>query len=309
VSLRRRGPRYTALYRDASGRQRSAGTFTSRREAERAGRQAENKLELGTWVDPVSGKTTFEVYVEKVWRPSRQLEASTKAGYRSYLDRHFLPFFGHLPMAEILLSTVQAWVTLAVGSGLSPKSVVKYHVMLHGIFKRTVRDRVIAFNPCADTELPKVVKKKRRIVTPDEFEGLLAHMPDRYRLMLLTEIETGLRWGELVALRPRHVDFLRRSITVEETIVEVSRKVSPTGERMLVKLYPKEDEPRTLTVSQELVDLHRSTDQPLGPRTRRPDLPSTETSGGRPLSRNTFRTRVWLPALTESGLDCGVRMP
>lgn len=53
---------------------------------------------------------------------------------------------------------------------------------------------------------------------------------------------TGLRWGELVALRPRHVDSLRRSITVEETIVEVSRKDSPTGERMIVKAYPKNDE-------------------------------------------------------------------
>ncbi len=38
--------------------------------------------------------------------------------------------------------------------------------------------------------------------------------------LVLTEIETGLRWGELIALRPRHVDFLRRTITVEETIVE-----------------------------------------------------------------------------------------
>ncbi len=302
------GPRYTAMYRDGSGRQRSAGTFTSRREADKAGRQAENKLEQGTWVDPVSGKMTFTSYVEKVWWPSRQIEASTKAGYRSYLDRHFLPFFGHLPMADILPSTVQAWVTQAVQSGLSPRSVVKYHVMLHGVFKRAVRDRVIAYNPSTDTELPKVVKKKRRIVTPEEFEVLLAHMPDRYQLMLLTEIETGLRWGELVALRPRHIDPVRCSITVEETIVEVPRKVSPTGERMLLKPYPKDDEPRTLTVSSELLDLIDERIQTLG--LSRDDLlfPSTDSKGGRPLSRNTFRTRVWLPALKESGLEFGVRM-
>ena len=65
---------------------------------------------------------------------------------------------------------------------------------------------------------------------------------------MLTEIETGLRWGELVALRPRHVDFLRRTITVEDTIVEVSKKISPTGERIIVKPYPKDDESRTLIV-------------------------------------------------------------
>jgi integrase len=35
--------------------------------------------------------------------------------------------------------------------------------------------------------------------------------------MVETAIETGMRWGELIALRPRHIDFLRRQLTVEET--------------------------------------------------------------------------------------------
>ena len=305
---RANGPRYTAIYWDTSGRQRSAGTFTPRREAEKAGRQAESKVEAGTWVDPISGKTTFKDYVEKVWWPSRHLEASTKAGYRSYLDKHFLPYFGTYPMAEVLPSTVQSWVTQAVASGLSPRSVVKYHVMLHGVFKRAVRDRIIAYNPCADTELPKVVKKKLRILTPEEFEKLLGCIAERFRVMLLTEIETGLRWGELIALRPRHIDFLRRTITVEETIVEVPKKISPTGQRMLLKPYPKDDEPRTLTVSQGLLDVIAARISHLG--LRRDDLlfPSTESRDGRPLSRNTFRTRFWRPALAASGLDFGVRM-
>src|SRR5665647_3492232 len=95
---------------------------------------------------------------------------------------------------------------------------------------------------------------RSRTLTPDEFASVLAQIPDRFRAMVMTAIETGLRWGELVALRPRHIDFLRRTITVEETIVEVSRKDSPTGERMIVKPYPKDDEPRTLRVSQELLD-------------------------------------------------------
>jgi integrase len=306
--IRSDGPKYTALYRDASGRQRAAGTFTSRREAEKAGRQAENRLEAGTWVDPVSGRTVFKDYVEKVWWPSRHLEVSTKAGYRSYLDKHFLPYFGELPMAEILPSTVQGWVTKAVAGGLSARSVVKYHVMLHGVFKRAVRDRVIAYNPCADTELPKVITKKTRILTPTEFESLLAVIPARFIPMVLTDIETGLRWGELIALRPRHVNFLRRTITVEETIVEVSKKISPTGQRMIVKPYPKDDESRALTVSQELLDVLAARIKDLG--LGRDDLlfPSTESSGGKPLSRNTFRTRVWLPALTKSKLGFHVRM-
>lgn len=230
------------------------------------------------------------------------------AGYRANLDRHFLPYFGDTAMADILPSTVQAWVTKANGEGLSARSTVKYHVMLHGVFKRAVRDRIIAYNPCAETELPKVVARKTRTLTPEEFQRLLTVIPDRFKLLVLTEIETGLRWGELIALRPRHVDFLRRTITVEETIVEVSKRVSPTGERMIVKPYPKDDEPRTIGVRQSLLDelaariaaLHLDRNHLL--------FPSTETAGGKPLSRNTFRTRVWLPAVEKAQIDFGVRM-
>jgi site-specific recombinase XerD len=180
--------------------------------------------------------------------------------------------------------------------------------MLHSIFKRAVRDRVILHNPCADTELPKVPPRKVRILTPEDFERLLAEIPDRFRDLVLTDIETGMRWGELVALRPRHVDFLRRVIAIEETVVEVSKKNSPTGERMVFKAYPKDNEFRTLRVSQDLLDTLAARIASMG--LDRDDLlfPSTETKGPIPLSRNTFRTKYWLPALERAGIDFPVRV-
>lgn len=302
------GARFQAIYRDPAGRKRSAGTFASEREARHAARRAESSVESGTWFDRTAGKVTFRAYVEESWWPSRHLEVSTRVGYRANLDKHFLPYFGDIPMAKILPSTVQGWVTKATADGLSARSVVKYHVMLHSIFKPAVRDRIIGFNPCADTELPKVVARKMPTLTPEEFDRLLPAITDRWQPLVLTAIETGLRWGELVALRPRHIDFLRRTLTVEETVVEVSKKISPTGERMIVKPYPKDDEPRTIRVSQDLLDVLAARIKGLG--LGRDDLlfPSTETAGGNPVSRNTFRTRVWLPALEKAELGHHVRM-
>ena len=219
------------------------------RDAARAAQRQDDSVDHGTWIDPTAGKITLQEYAQDVWLPSRHLEVTTRDGYRSYLRNHFVSFFGHMRLARIMPSTVQEWVTLAVGQGLSARSIAKYYVMLHSVFARAVRDRIIAFNPREDTELQKVVTKKTRILTPQEFESVLAAMPDRFKALVLTDIETGLRWGELVALRPRHIDFLRRRISVEETIVEVSRKDSPTGERMIFKPYPKDDEPRTLRVN------------------------------------------------------------
>ncbi len=180
--------------------------------------------------------------------------------------------------------------------------------MLHSVFRRAVRDRIITFNPCTETELPKIVRKQNQTLTPEEYARLYTAIPERYQDFVQTCIETGLRWGELVALRPRHINFLRRTVTIEETIVEISKQHSPTGERNIVKLYPKNDKPRTIGLRQGLLDR-------LAARIQRMQLgrdellfPSTDVAGGAPISHNTFRTKVWLPAVETAGISFGVRM-
>lgn len=160
--------RHTASYRDASGRVRSTGTFATKKEALDAIKCQEVTLGDGPWIDPAAGRITFADYAMNVWLPSRHIEISTRAGYVSNLRSHFVPCFGQMPLNRIMPSTVQSWVTHAVEIGLAPRSISKYHTMLHSIFARAVRDRLIAFNPCAATELPKIVLRKGRIITPAE---------------------------------------------------------------------------------------------------------------------------------------------
>jgi integrase len=95
--------------------------------------------------------------------------------------------------------------------------------MLHSIFERAVREQPILMNPCEHTELSKIIVRRTRTLTPDEFARLIVAIPEGHRLLVATAIEMGMRWGELIALRPRHIDFLRRTVTVEETILEVRR--------------------------------------------------------------------------------------
>ncbi len=297
--------RFVACYRDPEGRQRSAGTFSSRRAAERAANREEAKVRDGAWHDHSRGEVTFAEYVETVWLPSKHVEVSTLAAYRSYLDKHFIPVFGRRPMGKILPTEIQRWVTTATEHGLSPASVRKYHTMLHSVFQRALRDRVVTFNPCAHTELPKVVKKKTRTLTPAEYAAILTALPAQHRLMIETAINTGLRWGELIALKPRHLNLDTGRLTVEETIVEISTKNSPTGNRMLTKPYPKGNQPRTMALPEDLVTQ-------LAAHIAENGLGSGDllfaTREGTPISRNTFRTRVWRPAVNASGIDFDVRV-
>jgi integrase len=249
-------------------------------------------------------KVTFKDYVDHAWWPSRHLEGSTRAAYRSYLDKHLIPFFGGMPLGRVMPSTVQAWVTHAVEVGLSPRSVRKYHTLLHGIFARAVRDRVLNANPAAHTELPKVITKRLRVLTPRDFDRLLTHIPERHQLMVLVAAETGLRWGELVALRAHHVDLATRTLTIEDVYVEVSKKNSPTGQRMILRHYPKDNEPRTMRISPELAaQLRRHIAATAIP----PEGLVFPNQAGAPISRSTFRARIWLPAVAATQLDFHIR--
>ena len=298
------GLSYVGCYRDPDGVQRSAGTYATRRAAARAAHREEVKVADGKWHDARLGVITFRTYVETVWMPSRHIEASTKAGYQSYLNKQFYPFFGHRQMGKVLPSHIQEWVTTATANGLSPSSTRKYHMMLHSVFGRAVRDRIITFNPCQETELPKVVNKRARTLTPEEFARLHQATAPGHQLMVQTAIETGLRWGELIALRPRHIDFLRRTLTVEETIVEVPLRAAPNGQRMIIKGYPKDNESRIIGLRPDLLDTVAAHIQHNG--LGRDDL-LFATRTGTPISRNTFRTRTWLPALKASGIDFNLR--
>ena len=96
----------------------------------------------------------------------------------------------------------QAWVNDATASGLSPRSVVRHHALLYKIFARAVIVRALSINPASHTALPKVVVKPKQIITAAQFEQILDQLPARHQMMVLLAIETGLRWGELIALRP-----------------------------------------------------------------------------------------------------------
>ena len=71
-------PRYTAYYRDAKDRECSAGTLPNKKDADKAWQRAEAKIAEGRLGDPGRGRQTFQAYVEQVWLPGHQIEASTR---------------------------------------------------------------------------------------------------------------------------------------------------------------------------------------------------------------------------------------
>jgi hypothetical protein len=81
-------PRFTAYYDDARGRRHSAGTYATRKQADRAWQRAEVDQLTGRPGDPRAGKIRFADYVNVHWFPHHVLEASTRESYRYNLNKH-----------------------------------------------------------------------------------------------------------------------------------------------------------------------------------------------------------------------------
>lgn len=124
---------YSAVYRDARGRVRHAGTFETRKQAERAWQQPESLIASGRPGDPSAGRMTFKTYVNEKWFPHHVLEPSTRESYRYCLDRHIVPWFGPMRMHDILPIHVREWVSELQAQGVSPAQIRHLKIILSAV--------------------------------------------------------------------------------------------------------------------------------------------------------------------------------
>lgn len=297
--------RYYARYSGPDGKRHESNGSDSKEKARRFADRKAVELELGVGVLPMDGKTKFHDFVEtRYWPTTAHLSPTTRAGYRSVIDKHCLPAFGGMALAKITAPVVQTWLNGTVVGGLSPKSASNAHMLLKKIFKVAAQDSLLqGRNPCEFTSLPPLVKREKDALSLDQFEAIYAAMAQQHRLMLAVFLGSGMRWGELIGLRPADVNFGTDEIRLTRVILEVSKKNSPTGERFIEQDRTKERQDRTVKIDPGLIQEIKIHMMARGLRDG--DL-LFGTNKNTPMSRNTFRTRYWEPARKAAELPVGV---
>jgi len=152
----------------------------------------------------------------------RERTESTLRDYRHTVRDHLLPYFGDdKPVGKITSEDIDAFRESMLGEGrLSRRSIQKILVILHGIFKRAKRRKWIAANPAEDAERVTFTRSGDfSVLTPAEVEALArAAANDQDAAIFLTAAFTGLRLGELRALRWRDVNFAKRVVHVRRNV-------------------------------------------------------------------------------------------
>jgi integrase len=220
--IEKRGPnRWRARYRAPGGRERSQ-TFPTKRDAERFLVRMEHSKNVGGYVDPQAGKQRFGDYAT-AWQEIQVFRATTAELFHGNLKRHIMPTFGDRPMASVQPSDVQAWVR-KLSQSLAPTTVEVIYRQLSMIYKSAVRDGLIVLSPCREIRLPRIERKQIVPLTAEQVQALIEAAPKHMRALLICVAGSGLRQGEGCGLTVEHVDFLRRTIRVEQQLISLQGK-------------------------------------------------------------------------------------
>lgn len=238
------GRRYRVRYRDPERRSREKAGFRTKRDAEEYLAGVTVSTARGEYIDPNAARATISDLGTQWLKNQSHLKPSAWRPLEITWRLHVEPQWGRRRVGDIRFSEVQTWVT-TLGEQRSPTTVLRAYGILAGILDVAVRDLRIPTNHARGVNLPRKNPKRRAYLNHHQVELLASHAGDHGTLVRLLAY-TGLRWGEVTALRVRHLEMLRGRLRVEENAVNVGRD--------LVVGTPKSHQTRSVPFPRFLAD-------------------------------------------------------
>jgi integrase len=232
---------------------------------------------------------TFTQFAVERFEPNilPMLRPGTARNYQSVIRHDLIPFFGSMRLPEIGAMDVQMFIA-SKSKQVAAGTVLTFRNRLSKIFETAVRWGYLQSNPTHGTQVPALTDTKERVaLTPEQARALLAELEEPFRTMVLLAVLSGLRRGELLALRWKNVNFAEHSITVAESIY-MGRSAAPKTKASRRKVFIDE------VVLENLVRLQ--------PPHFQPDDFLFHTERGTAMNPHNVLNRVILPACKRAGI-------
>ena len=179
-------------------------------------------ISLGGWLD-----RWYQTYKQASLRPNTQMS------YERRIYQHIIPALGNLPLDELATGDIQQFYTQLkqdgrllrrdlYGAGLSDQTVRGIHTTLHAALDKAVEEKLIFRNPADSCKLPPAKFREMKVLAPEEIQRLLIQAKEDgcYELLLL-ELATGLRRGEILALQWGDLNFRTGALRVQRQVHRV----------------------------------------------------------------------------------------
>jgi integrase len=284
---------WEASYRDASGKERIKHTRT-RAEADRFLATVKTDLIRGEYVDRKLGRRPVREWADEWLSGMAHLRIKTRSGYESDLRTHVLPYFGDTPVGSIQQADVKRFVAELVAGGSAPGTVRNARKVLRQVLATAQTAGAIRTNPCDGVRVPSSVRQEMAFLSPEQIEALATAIGPRFDTLVRLAAYTGLRAGEICALRVGRVDLAHRRVIVAESVTEVNG-------HGLIFTEPKTYERRSVTLPRFLIE---ELEPRLDDDPRAFVFPSTN---GDVLRHKGFYRNTFKPAVRRAGLPRHVR--
>ncbi len=173
------------------------------------------------------GKRFRDVAEDSLAASAARLKPKTAQGYADAYRLYIYPVFGDRRINAITSMEVERWladmqtrIAPRTGERYSSASIHGAYVALSKVFAYALKHRLIAANPCTVVDKPRIERSEPVFLAPEEVAAIAAKLDTAhpYGLIVRFAAYTGLRAGELAALRVRDVNLMRRHVEVRRTI-------------------------------------------------------------------------------------------
>lgn len=237
---------------------------------------------------------TLREFIEKTYRPTilEPRKRSMKRSYNQILDRHVIPGWGDRMLDAISREDLQGFINLKAKSKLSWNTVKNIRIVLSAVFQAALEYEYCRSNPARRTRLPpEPPHVQPKLPSDEELLRLEEALDQPSRTAVWLARTTGLRVGELLALRWHSVDWRHKCVWVREAIYEGELQ-SPKTHRSTRPVYLSDEQIARIVEFKSTCRPGASSDDWV--------FPNRQGTG--PISARNLLRRVIQPAAKELGI-------
>ncbi len=176
--------------------------------------------DLGTFVEPAAMPLSefLDRWLEEIAKP--RVRQSTYSSYEMMLRLYIKPKLGMKRLSDVQAHDIQKVYGEMRRTGLSSRTVRYAHNVLSSAFKQAIKWQMLIRNPCDVCELPRLEKTEMKYFSPDEVSKFLSKAKaDKYCLVFLLALETGMRPEEYLAIQWKDIDLESGVVSVRRALV------------------------------------------------------------------------------------------
>lgn len=151
------------------------------------------------------------------------IKPSSYQTYNNLFNKHILPSLGKIYISDLTTSMILDLITKLENSGLSYSTISGAYRILSAAMRYAFEEGILKKNPCRKIRIQRKERKEPRFLTSEEQESLKKSVSISSDIPVLLGLYTGMRLGEICALKWSDIDWNKQTISVHRTVQRIIR--------------------------------------------------------------------------------------